>query len=56
MSFSQKRRALLHAATARSRGTGVARSVPFTNEDVPRFLRDLKRFVQESRKVRIAAR
>ena len=56
MSFEEKREELLRAATSRSRGQGVSKQVPFTNNDVPEFLRQYRQFKEESRKVRVVAR
>ena len=56
MSFEEKREELLRAATSRSRGQGVSKQVPFTNSDVPEFLRQYRQFKEESRKVRVVAR
>ena len=56
MSFEDKRRALLLAASEGSQEKGVIKEVPFTNEDVPDFLEQLRRFQRESRKAHIVAK
>lgn len=56
MSFEDKRKAIARAAAQESKGTAVTRQVSFTNDDVPTFLRELRRFEEESRAKRILAR
>lgn len=56
MSFDQKRKAVSRAAAEESQGAGVTKQVPFPSDDVPSFVRELRRFQEESRAKRILAR
>ncbi len=56
MSFDEKRKAVLRAAAQESAGTAVTKPASFPNDDVPAFLRELRRFQKESREKRILAR
>jgi hypothetical protein len=56
MSFEMKRQALLHAAEQKSKGTGQTKHVVFASEAVPQFLEALRKYQEDSRKVRIMAR
>ena len=56
MSFEDKRRALLDAATQNSGGKGISQEVEFADNDIPEFLKQWKKFQAESRKVRILAK
>ena len=56
MSFEEKREAISRAAARESKGAAVTKKVSFTNDDVPAFLLELRRFQEDSRARRILAR
>ena len=56
MSFDDKRKAVARAAVQESKGTAVTRQVSFSNDDVPTFLQEMRRFEKDSRARRILAR
>ncbi len=51
--FAEQRRSLLRRMTKASGGCSVEMVVPFINDDVPRYLKYLKRFEKESRKTNL---
>ena len=56
MSFDEKRKAVSRAAADESKGAAVTKKVSFSNDDVLAFLRELRRFQEDSRAKRILAR
>lgn len=50
MSFEQSRKAILTQMTSNARGETQERTIPFLNDDVPNFLRNLDSFEKQSRK------
>ena len=56
MSFDEKRKAVSRVAAQESKGTSVTKRVSFSNNDVPDFLRKMKRYQKDSRAKRILAR
>lgn len=50
MSFEQSRKAILTQMTSNARGKTQERTIPFLNDDVPNFLRNLDSFEKQSRK------
>jgi len=51
MSFEESRKALLKGLTAQAKGKIITKIIPFTNDDVPKFLRKLDKFEARSRKI-----
>ncbi len=47
--FEQRRKALLAAMLAHTRGPVVKKGIPFRNDDVPRYLRKLDEYERQSR-------
>lgn len=47
--FEQRRKALLAAMLAHTRGPVIKKVLPFRNDDVPRYLRKLDEFERQSR-------
>ncbi len=47
--FEQSRKALLTSMSARSRKPLIRKVIPFLNDDVPKYLRELDKFEQQSR-------
>jgi len=56
MSFDEKRQALLRAAERNCSKQEVLQTVTFSNNDIPTFLKKLRKFQDESRKVRLLAK
>ena len=56
MSFDEKREAVSRAAAEESNGLAVTKQVAFSNDDVPAFIQEMRRFQEESRAKRILAR
>lgn len=56
MSFAEKRDAVSRAAAKESKGSAVTKQVRFSNDDVPTFIQELRRFQEDSRARRILAR
>jgi len=49
MSFKQGRKALLVKMSAKSDKPAIKKVIPFRNDDVPNYLRELDRFETESK-------
>jgi hypothetical protein len=49
MSFEQGRKKLLVEMSARSRKQPIKKVIPFRNDDVPNYLRELDKFEEKSR-------
>lgn len=49
MSFEQGRKELLVKMSARSRQQPIKKVIPFRNDDVPNYLRELDKFEEKSR-------
>jgi len=47
--FEESRKALLARMSARSRKPVIKKVIPFRNDDVPRYLRELDQFERQSR-------
>ena len=47
--FEQQQKALLAAMSAHARGQVIKKVIPFRNDDVPRYLRELNEFERQSR-------
>ena len=47
--FEQSRKALLAQMSAHSRQPAIKKVIPFRNDDVPRYLRELDKFERHSR-------
>lgn len=56
MSFDEKRAAVARAAMQESMGSAVTKQVSFSNDDVPAFIVEMRRFQEDSRKRRVLAR
>jgi len=56
MSFGEKSRALLKAAEQNCGDQTVSGTVTFAGNDIPSFLKKLRQFEEDSRKVRILAK
>jgi hypothetical protein len=54
--FEQSRKALLARMSARSRKPAVKKVIPFLNDDVPKYLRELDNFEQQSRNADLVVR
>ncbi len=50
ISFEESRKALLKGLTAQVKGKVITKIIPFTNDDVPKFLHKLDKFEARSRK------
>ena len=55
-SFERSRRALLTSMVARARGKATEQVIPFSNNDVPNFLRALDKFEARSRNVALVVK
>lgn len=55
MSFEEARAAMLRAISKFDKGPVIIKTIPFTNNDVPEFLKKLDEFEAESRKSVIMA-
>ena len=53
ISIEASRRALLADLKKKCKGKTIKKSVPFTNDDVPKYLKWLDNFEEESRKAAI---
>ena len=53
VSFEQSRKALLTRMAARSRKPVIRKVIPFLNDDVPKYLRMLDEFEQQSRRANL---
>ncbi len=53
MTFEHSRKALLTQMTSNAKGKAIEKIIHFTNDDVPKFLRDLDQFEKQSRKSRL---
>ena len=53
MSFEQGRKELLVKMLARSHKRAIKKVIPFRNDDVPKFLRELDRFEEKSRQANL---
>jgi hypothetical protein len=51
--FEQSRKALLARMSARSRQPVIKKVIPFRNDDVPRYLRELDKFERQSRRANL---
>jgi hypothetical protein len=49
--FEETRKKLLAGLVSNSKGKVITKVIPFTNNDVPNFLRKLKKFEDRSRKI-----
>jgi len=56
MSFEEKRKAILQAAEQNCGQQTVSKTITFSSDVIPTFLKDLRKFQEESRKVRIVAK
>jgi hypothetical protein len=56
MSFEDKRKAVSRAAAQVNKGTAVTKQVTFSNDYVPTFLQEMRRYQEDSRARRILAR
>ena len=56
MSFDEKRQAMSRAAAQESKGAEVRKQVFFSNEAVPAFLQEMRRYQERSRARRILVR
>jgi len=54
--FELSRKALLASMLARSRKPVIRKVIPFLNDDVPKYLRELDRFEQQSRNANLVVR
>jgi hypothetical protein len=54
MSFEQGRKELLVRMSSRSRKQPIKKVIPFRNDDVPNYLRELDKFEEKSRQVDLA--
>jgi hypothetical protein len=54
--FELSRKALLASMSARSRKPVIRKVIPFLNDDVPKYLRELDRFEQQSRNANLVVR
>ena len=50
MSFEQSRKAILTQMTSNAKGKAQEKIIPFRNNDVPTFLKNLDDFEKQSRK------
>ena len=53
MSFEQGRKELLVKMSARSRKQPIKKVIPFRNDDVPNYLRELDKFEEKSRQANL---
>jgi hypothetical protein len=53
MSFEEGRKELLVKMSARSRKQAIKKVIPFRNNDVPNYLRELDRFEEKSRQANL---
>ncbi len=53
MSFEQGRQELLVKMSARSRKQPIKKVIPFRNDDVPNYLRELDKFEEKSRQANL---
>jgi hypothetical protein len=53
MSFEQGRKELLVKMSARSRKQPIKKVIPFRNDDVPNYLRELDKFEEKSRQTNL---
>ena len=56
MSFEDKRRALRQGVSKATSAATVTKTIQFRNDDVPRFLKRLRKFERESRKSNLLVR
>jgi hypothetical protein len=56
MSFEKTKKNLLKRMISRKSGKSVQQVVPFQNDDVPTFLRNLDEFEKQSKKSRVLVR
>ena len=53
MSFEQGRKELLVKMSSRSRKPTIKKVIPFRNDDVPNYLRELDKFEERSRQANL---
>jgi hypothetical protein len=53
MSFEQGRKELLVKMSARSKKQPIKKVIPFRNDDVPNYLRELDKFEEKSRRANL---
>ncbi len=53
MSFEEGRKELLVKMSARSKKQAVRKRIPFPNDDVPNYLRELDKFEEQSRQANL---
>jgi hypothetical protein len=51
--FEQRRKALLARMSARSKKQPIKKVIPFRNDDVPNYLRELDKFEEKSRQANL---
>ena len=56
MSFKKGRKALLVKMSAKSSKPAIKKVIPFRNDDVPNYLRELDKFEEESKKANLVVR